>query len=229
MIINVRGVDARLKRLHDQVFTAMLIVQCLLIFIALPCAATGYPGSRVAVEGLFIVFAALIIMIARGPAATTIAILAMALVTFGAITTLFAPAADIARLSPIGNIIGGLIVGFVVGHAVLAPGGVTIHRVVGAIVVYLNLGLIFASAYRLIWNLHPGSMTGIDLRADSLDAAGDVLYFSFVTLTTIGYGDIVPVHPLARSLANLEGIIGQLYPATLLARLITLEIQGRRS
>jgi hypothetical protein len=50
------------------------------------------------------------------------------------------------------------------------------------------------------------------------------MYFSFVTLTTIGYGDITPIHPFARSLANLEGIFGQLYPATLLARLITLEL-----
>jgi hypothetical protein len=49
-----------------------------------------------------------------------------------------------------------------------------------------------------------------------------------VTLTSVGYGDIVPVHPHARSLANDEAIIGQLYPATLLARLVTLEIADRR-
>jgi hypothetical protein len=47
------------------------------------------------------------------------------------------------------------------------------------------------------------------------------------TLTTVGYGDIVPVHPLARSLSNLEAVIGQLYPATLLARLVTLELEDR--
>jgi hypothetical protein len=53
-------------------------------------------------------------------------------------------------------------------------------------------------------------------------------HFSFVTLTSVGYGDIVPVHPYARSLANVEAIIGQLYPATLLARLVTLEIADRQ-
>ena len=53
-------------------------------------------------------------------------------------------------------------------------------------------------------------------------------YLSFVTLTTIGYGDILPVHPIARSLCTLEAIIGQLYPATLLARLVTLELEDRR-
>jgi hypothetical protein len=57
---------------------------------------------------------------------------------------------------------------------------------------------------------------------------GNLVYFSFVTLTTIGYGDIAPVHPVARSLCNLEGVIGQLYPATLLAGLVTLELEDRR-
>jgi hypothetical protein len=56
-----------------------------------------------------------------------------------------------------------------------------------------------------------------------------LIYFSFVTLTTIGYGDIVPLHPYARGLANLEAVIGQLYPATLLARLVTLEITSAKS
>ena len=49
-----------------------------------------------------------------------------------------------------------------------------------------------------------------------------------MTLSIVGYGDIVPLHPFARGLANVEAIIGQLYPATLLARLVTLEIEGRR-
>jgi len=58
--------------------------------------------------------------------------------------------------------------------------------------------------------------------------SSSLIYFSFVTLTTIGYGDIVPIHPVARSLCNLESIIGQLYPATLLARMVSLEIEARR-
>jgi hypothetical protein len=55
-----------------------------------------------------------------------------------------------------------------------------------------------------------------------------MLYFSFSTLTTVGYGDIVPVNPLARGLANLEAVIGQLYLVTTIARLVTLELEGRR-
>ena len=47
-------------------------------------------------------------------------------------------------------------------------------------------------------------------------------------MTTTGYGDVAPLHPIARSLCNMEASFGQLYPATLLARLVTLEIEHRR-
>jgi Ion channel len=62
---------------------------------------------------------------------------------------------------------------------------------------------------------------------DSLTLASNLIYFSVATLTTIGYGDIVPVHPFVRSLCNLVAIVGQLYPATLLARLVSLEVASR--
>jgi hypothetical protein len=58
--------------------------------------------------------------------------------------------------------------------------------------------------------------------------ASNLIYFSVVTLTSTGYGDLLAVHPIARSLCNIETIIGQLYPATLLARLVTLELAGRK-
>ena len=54
----------------------------------------------------------------------------------------------------------------------------------------------------------------------------EFLYFSLTSLTTMGYGDITPVYPLARSLANFEALIGQLYPAILIARLVTMEFES---
>ena len=60
---------------------------------------------------------------------------------------------------------------------------------------------------------------------DSPTLSSTMIYFSFGTLTTGGSGDISPIHPFARSLVNVESMIGQLYPATLLARLATLEIE----
>jgi hypothetical protein len=86
-------------------------------------------------------------------------------------------------------------------------------------------------AFCLVRLRHPFDPGGVHKSAAaSCDFAvsGNLIFFSFVTLTTTGYGDIVPVHPFARSLANVEAIIGQIYPATLLARLVTLELAHER-
>jgi voltage-gated potassium channel Kch len=111
--------------------------------------------------------------------------------------------------------------------AVFGPGRVTIHRILGAIAIYLNVAAAFALAYRLIASLEPGAFATRDT-AGSDHALSTFVYFSFSTLTTSGFGDIVARDPFARSLASLEGVIGQLFPATLLARLITLELETRR-
>jgi hypothetical protein len=74
----------------------------------------------------------------------------------------------------------------------------------------------------------PDAFKGIVFE-DNPALANSVFYLSFVTLTSTGYGDLVPVHPIARSLCNVESVIGQLYPATLLARLVTLELRKNQS
>jgi hypothetical protein len=116
----------------------------------------------------------------------------------------------------------------VIARAVFAPGRVTLHRVIGAVLLYLNIGFTFVALFCFIALLEPNAFAGMQPLHDNLSVASNFGYFSFVPLTSFGYGDIVPVHPYARSLANVEAIIGQLYPATLLARLVTLEIADRR-
>jgi len=96
------------------------------------------------------------------------------------------------------------------------------------ILLYLVIGLIFVALFCFVALLAPNAFAGFPPLEDNLSVAGNLIYFSFVTLTSVGYGDIVPLHPLARSVANIEAIIGQLYPATLLARLVTLELEQRR-
>src|SRR6516225_7839175 len=127
----------------------------------------------------------------------------------------------------IGAVSAFVVATYALGYATLAPGRVTFHRVLGAIALYLNIGLMFGAIYRMIWYFIPSSLTNIPGDA-GWPAYGQILYFSFVTLTSTGFGDIVPVHPVIRMLVNVEAIIGQLYPPTLLARLITLELRGAR-
>ena len=71
-------------------------------------------------------------------------------------------------------------------------------------------------------------LAGLSQEPNESGSGAGLLYFSFSTLTTAGFGDIAPLNPMARNMANLESIIGQLYPATLLARLVSLELVDRR-
>jgi Ion channel len=120
-----------------------------------------------------------------------------------------------------------LVIIWTVARAVFGPGRITYHRVVGAILLYLTIGLVFVALYTLVGAYSPNAFSGMTVTAH-VSLPSDLVYFSFTTLTTLGYGDIMPVHPIARSLSNVEAIIGQVYPATLLARLVSLgEGQGR--
>jgi hypothetical protein len=105
---------------------------------------------------------------------------------------------------------------------------VTLHRVQGAIVLYMNIALFFFILYRLVTLLVADAFTGLPESGAEHGSGAALLYFSFGTLTTATFGDIAPVYPLARNLANLEAMIGQLFPATLLARLVSLELSHRR-
>jgi hypothetical protein len=110
---------------------------------------------------------------------------------------------------------------------VFRDGPVTYHRIQGAIAAYLLLGVTWAGAYKLVALLFPGAFTGAVGNETALSESW--LYFSYATLSTVGYGDIVAHHPIARSLAVMEALVGQLYPAILIARLVSQEVQDRTS
>jgi len=99
--------------------------------------------------------------------------------------------------------------------------------ITGAVLLYLTIGQIFVGLYGMVDLVVTHSLSGVSV-AEAPKLLSDLIYFSFSMLTTVGYGDIVPVHPIARSLSSVAAIIGQLYPATLLARLVTLELEDRR-
>jgi hypothetical protein len=111
-------------------------------------------------------------------------------------------------------------------------GPVTSQRVQAAVAAYLLITIAFALGYMLISFLIPESFNFPDKPPEIGDPGFGYIfhYFSICTITTLGYGEIVPVHPFARTLATTEALIGQLYPAILLARLVSLSVvDSRRS
>ena len=97
---------------------------------------------------------------------------------------------------------------------------ISANRIVGAICVYLMLGVIWALSYGLLEVMIPGSFGGLTAGEVTVSWSTDWIYFSFVTLTTLGYGDILPLTFFARTLAYFEAIVGQFYLAVLVAGLV---------
>jgi voltage-gated potassium channel len=104
--------------------------------------------------------------------------------------------------------------------------GVTGETIWAAINVYVLFGLLFSFIYALVEVIHPGAYQG-NLLGEGDDLARTFLYYSFVTMTTLGYGDITPKIQVAATLAYVQALIGQLYVAILIARLVSL-YPGRR-
>ena len=109
------------------------------------------------------------------------------------------------------------------GKQVLFTGAVDANRIVGAICIYLLMGLIWALMYLFIAQAIPGAFNGVEQMV-WYDNFADVAYYSYVTLTTLGYGDISPVAPIARFLVYMEAVVGVFYMAILVASLIGVGI-----
>ncbi len=97
---------------------------------------------------------------------------------------------------------------------------VQMNKIFGAIVAYILLGIFWAFIYSALELIAPGTIVHGD--GASITSYAEATYFSFVTLCTVGYGDIVPTAHLTMVLANLESVAGQLYLAILVARLVSL-------
>jgi Ion channel len=123
--------------------------------------------------------------------------------------------------SGIWSVVAILVIALVLLAQVFRAGPVNSYRIQGAIAVYLLFGVFWAHAYHLTDLLHPGSFNG---PPGDMSNVLDWAYFSYVTLSTVGYGDITPVRPIARVLAMGEALTGQLYLAVMIARLVAMEV-----
>jgi len=108
---------------------------------------------------------------------------------------------------------------------VMFTGEITRNTIFGAICIYILIGLLFGFFFLLAQRVFPGSLVGLDGKnwQENLQAS---IYYSMVTLTTLGYGDITPAAPITRFLAYMEALIGIFYTTVLVASLIGLRLSG---
>lgn len=148
-------------------------------------------------------------------------------VAFGQIPDEHYPLWAVARAASF--IVPIVTVGLLILVDVLAAERIVFDLIFGALCVFVLIGLCWANVYQLIERLVPGSFMvdyaryQIDAAADPFASLGLFTYYSFVTLTTVGYGDIVPVSAVARWLVWLQAVAGQFYMAVFVARLIGLQ------
>ena len=110
---------------------------------------------------------------------------------------------------------------------VMFTGEIDLNKIVGAICIYMLIGLLFGFGYIIIEYFSPGSMKGLREAAWQQNL-GELIYYSMITLTTLGYGDITPASPITRFLAYMEAITGVFYTTVLVASLIGLRLESYR-
>jgi len=139
----------------------------------------------------------------------------------------FNPRAGLGAWTAFGRLLAVGLLTVLVIRQVFREGPITPQRIQGAVAVYLLLGVAWAGIYELIAGIWPGAFRFSEAPQSGPELAAGLAYYSFVTLTTMGYGDITPLHPVARSAAILEALTGQLFPAILIARLVAMELAAR--
>jgi hypothetical protein len=209
------------------VLTGVLVLLCMEIFVGIPVARSNFAEAPLFVIVWFFLIIAAVLFAARHWVTITLILVSSVLTLVANLMRLADPSPRTICLGSASTIVFMAALIGAVWSVVFGPGRVTHHRIQGAVVIYLCVALSFAALFEILLALNPGAITGAAARGSYLVLGRNLVYYSFETITSTGYGDIVPIAPLARSLSNLESVIGQLFPATLLARIVTLEIHGR--
>ena len=110
---------------------------------------------------------------------------------------------------------------------VMLPDNVSRNQIVGSVCVYLLLGVSWAIIYLIQIELFPHSFNGIEAKP-WIDNLFEAIYFSFITLTTVGYGDISPILPIPRFFVFIESILGGFYLAIMVASLVSSHLNQSR-
>jgi hypothetical protein len=130
-----------------------------------------------------------------------------------------------ASSSVLGLIFFSYVTSIMLRHVFLHTRRVSADTLCGALSVYLLMGVAWSFAYALLELANPGSFSFGAAAAGGKTDIARFLSFSFVTLTTLGYGNVVPVTPKGEALATTQAIVGQIYLTVLVARLVAMQLR----
>ena len=212
---------------HDRGMVFFLAFLTLITIFA-PMIALSQPW-RITLSAIFVVtlISGGLAMIRERVFIFLLAVLALSNLSVDLITE-FAPSHSPAALGSALKVVCLSTLVYLTLKQTLRPGRVTVYRVMGGIAGYLLIGLTWTFAYQLIVQEAPGAIHfAFESTNSSAEQPRNLIYFSFVTLATVGYGDAYPIHPAARSLAVAEALVGQLYVAILIASLVGMALHAR--
>lgn len=212
----------------ERSLTVMLIFLMINVVIVYPLSAAGITGHLV----FGIAFGLVLVSGIAATARNTIVLVVFTIIAVASGVIHWVRYVDPTRALQELDLTGSLLCSAILCGVMLAQvfreGEITTYRVQGAVAVYLLLAMSWSFAYALVATFDPTAFqeTGVPAAAEIDNHR--FMYFSFVTLTTLGLGDILPMSPLARLLVMLESIVGALFPVVLIARLVSLELYYRQ-
>ncbi|MGD8977990.1 MAG: potassium channel family protein [Gammaproteobacteria bacterium] len=202
-------------------YSGLLITLFLLAFIGPLFSGRAWDALVVGLLSMATALAAIIA--ARGSRARQIILLFLA-VSFVATHVLMATTGEVTwamAYFATGTVFFGYVALVLLKRILLQSTNVDGQIIAGSVAVYLLIGIVFAYLFAFVDLYIPGAFS---LSGPEADLGADFYYYSMVTLTTLGYGDITPVLPIARGLAAFEALIGPLYLTVLVARLVGMQI-----
>ena len=211
----------------DVGLTLITISLTIFTFLVVPLAEGGLLGRFVLDVFLATLMVSGVLSIGTNRVITTLAIVVLLAALIGVWASLIFSTPFLQRLSSFLAIIAFLLYFRIVLLVMFREGPVTWSRIQGGVSAYLLLGLAWSRAYELTEQLHSGSFRFVSRAENVEQLTAKFVYFSFCTLTTVGFGDVIAVYPIARSLAVAEAVVGQLFPAILIGALVSMALQPR--
>lgn len=198
-------------------FGLVLVMLSILIWVFIPIASANN-WARIPTAAVYSLSIIITIHIsAVHPRVFNLVVIMSAVLTVMVTVGIIIDSRPLSAAAAIGFAVLLLVAGAVIMARVINASSIKISTISGAVAVFLLTAMAFSEVYGALELLNPGSFrdTSTAMTHESMQ------YFSLITISTVGYGDVIPLSHAARSLASLEAVVGQIFLVTIVARLVS--------